>query len=206
MARPCLSLLLSAALLVIAPARAEEAEGSGPAGPSVIIATEEGPIRIALAADRAPRTVANFLRYVDARRFDGTSFYRALRVGGRSDLGLVQGGIRADPKRAFPPVAHEPTSETGLSHRDGAISMARGAPGTAQGDFFLIVGDLSSLDARPGGEGDTAGYAVFGRVTEGMEVVRRILAAPVSPTAGEGAMRGQMIERPVAILSVRRAD
>lgn len=189
------------ALLLAAPLMAET-----PPRPSVVITTSEGPIRIELATDRAPRTAANFLRYVDERRFDGTSFYRALKVGGRSDLGLVQGGIRADPKRALPPIPHEPTGATGLSHTHGAISMARGAPGSAQGDFFIIIGDLTSLDANPEAQGDNQGFAVFGRVTEGMETVGRILEAPVSPTAGEGAMRGQMIEKPVRIVSVRRAD
>ncbi len=194
--------LLPALATALMPAHAEAPAPQ----PAVVITTSEGPIRVRLAADRAPATVANFLRYVDARRFDGTTFYRALQVGGRSDLGLIQGGIRADPKRALPPVRHEPTSETGLSHTHGAISMARGSPGSAQGDFFIIVGALPSLDANPKADGDAQGFAVFGQVEDGMETVQRILAAPVSPTAGEGAMKGQMIERPVAILSVRRAD
>jgi peptidyl-prolyl cis-trans isomerase A (cyclophilin A) len=191
-------ILALAALLLALPLAAETA----PPRPAVVITTSEGPIRVELAADRA----ANFLRYVDEKRFDATSFYRALKLGGRSDLGLIQGGIRADPKWALPPVAHEPTSATGLSHTEGAISMARGAPGSAQGDFFIILGALTSLDANPAAEGDNQGFAVFGRVTEGMETVSRILDAPVSATAGEGAMKGQMIERPVRIVSVRRAD
>jgi peptidyl-prolyl cis-trans isomerase A (cyclophilin A) len=195
-------ILALAALLFALPLAAETA----PPRPGVVITTSEGPIRIELTADRAPKTVANFLRYVDEKRLDGTSFYRALKVGGRSDLGLVQGGIRAEPKRALPPVAHEPTSATGLSHTHGAISMARGTPGSAQGDFFIILGELTSLDANPAAEGDNQGFAVFGRVTEGMETVTRILESPVSATAGEGAMKGQMIEKPVRIVSVRRAD
>jgi peptidyl-prolyl cis-trans isomerase A (cyclophilin A) len=193
---------LLVSLLVPAAAGAETRAPS--TGPAVIITTSEGPIRIELAAGRAPLTVANFLRYVDEKRFDGTSFYRALKIGGRSDLGLVQGGIRADPKRALPPVAHEPTSATGLSHTNGAISMARGAPGSAQGDFFIIIGEVKTLDANPAAEGDNQGFAVFGHVSEGMETVARILEAPVSATAGEGAMKGQMIEKPVKIVSVRR--
>jgi peptidyl-prolyl cis-trans isomerase A (cyclophilin A) len=199
-------LLLALALLLAAAVAAPAPAATADSAPQLLITTSEGPIRLRLAADRAPATVANFLRYVDARRFDGTSFYRALKVGGRSDLGLVQGGIRAEAKRAFPPVPHEPTSATGLAHSHGAISMARGAPGSAQGDFFIIVGALPSLDADPKAEGDKEGYAVFGEVVDGMETVQRILEAPVSATAGEGAMRGQMLERPVAILSVRRVD
>ncbi len=172
----------------------------------VRLVTAEGTMMLALDRGRAPVTTANFLRYVDQKRLDGVSFYRALTFPGRPDLGLIQGGIKSDPKRALPPIAHEPTTKTGLGHGDGAISMARGAPGSAQGDFFITLGPLTSLDAQPGGEGDTAGFAVFGRVVEGMDVMRRILLAPVSATEGTGAMKGQMIARPVAILSARRAD
>jgi peptidyl-prolyl cis-trans isomerase A (cyclophilin A) len=166
--------------------------------------TAEGPITLALEKDRAPLTTANFLRYVDERRFDGTGFYRAMRLG--SDQGLIQGGVRGDPKRLKPPVAHEPSTVTGLVHGEGTISMARGAPGSAQGDFFITLGPLPSLDADPKREGDRDGFAVFGRVVDGMDVVRRILAAPTSPTQGEGVMKGQMIAAPVAIRSVRRVD
>lgn len=172
----------------------------------VRLVTAEGTMMLALDRGRAPVTTANFLRYVDQKRLDGVSFYRALTFPGRPDLGLIQGGIKSDPKRALPPIAHEPTTRSGLGHGDGTISMARGAPGSAQGDFFITLGPLTSLDAQPGGEGDTAGFAVFGRVVEGMDVVRRILLAPVSATEGTGAMKGQMIARPVAILSARRAD
>ncbi|MFN7177680.1 MAG: peptidylprolyl isomerase, partial [Thermaurantiacus sp.] len=163
-------ILALAALLLALPLAAQ----TEAAKPSVVISTSEGLIRVQLADDKAPKTVANFLRYVDEKRLDGTGFYRALKVGGRTDLGLIQGGIRAEAKRALPPVAHEPTSVTGLSHTHGAISMARGVPGSAQGDFFIIIGELASLDANPAAEGDNQGFAVFGRVTEGMETVERI--------------------------------
>lgn len=168
--------------------------------------TGEGVIILAVETERAPVTAANFLRYVDQKKLDGATFYRALSFPGRPDLGLVQGGAKGDAKRLLPPIAHEPTTKTGLTHGDGAISMARAAPGSAQGDFFFIIGGLPSLDADPKAEGDNQGFAVFGRVTEGMEVVKRILAAPVSPTAGEGAMKGQMILEPVKIVRVRRAE
>jgi peptidyl-prolyl cis-trans isomerase A (cyclophilin A) len=153
--------------------------------------------------ERAPVTAANFLRYVDEGRLDGADFYRAMRVGGGA--GLIQGG--ADHGRRLPPVAHEPTSRTGLSHVDGAVSMARAAPGSADADFFIIVGDaMTGLDAGPGSGGDQLGFAVFGRVVEGMEVVRRILAAPTSATEGVGVMRGQMLAPRIAIRSARRAE
>lgn len=164
----------------------------------VTLTTPEGPIVLALDRGRAPLTVANFLRYVDAKRFDGTVFYRAMKMA--DGLGLVQFGTSNDPKRTFKPIPHEPTSQTGLTHTDGVISMAMGAPGTAAGDVFIIVGNLNTLDAT----GTEPGFAAFGRVVEGMEVVRRILVAPTSPTKGEGVMRGQMLEPAIKVLSARR--
>lgn len=202
------------ALLLAAPALAQEAAPSPPSPPpapekvwqtvSVRIETDLGPIIVALEKERAPLTTANFLKYADQKRYDGTSFYRAMNFPARPDLGLVQGGIKSDPKRALPPVAHEPTTKTGLTHGDGAISMARSAPGTANGDFFIIVGGLPGLDADPKAGGDNQGFAVFGKVTEGMDVVKKILAAPVSTTEGAGVMKGQIIEKPVLIRSIRR--
>lgn len=176
-----------------------------PAGPRVVLTTADGAITVELAPDKAPVTAANFLKYVDQKKLDGASFYRAMKLTPAGDVGLIQGGPRGDPKRTLPPIAHEATDKTGLSHTDGAISMARAAPGSATGEFFIIVGNLTSLDANPAASGDNAGFAVFGRVVDGMDVVRKILAAPTSPTAGEGVMKGQMLEPVVRILSARRA-
>lgn len=169
----------------------------------VTLTTPLGPIVLGLDRAHAPVTTAYFLKYVDQRRLDGSTFYRAYRISPDGNLGLVQGGV-LDPKKLLPPVAHEPTSKTGLSHTEGAVSLARLAPGTATANFFIILGDLTSLDAQPPGKGDPDGYAVFGRVVEGMDVVRRILAAPTSQTKGEGSMRGQIIDVPVPITSARR--
>ena len=167
----------------------------------VALETSEGRIVIAVDLARAPITAANFLRYVDDRRLDGMEFYRAMATA--PGAGLIQGGVR-DARRLFPPIAHEPTSATGLSHVDGAVSVPRFAPGTAQGDFTIMVGDQLYLDAGPGSGGDGLGYAVFGRVVEGMDVVRRILASPTSPTEGEGVMRGQMLDPRIRIVTARR--
>ena len=183
-----------------------------PATVRVGLQTSEGPIVLELEKERAPVTTANFLRYVDQKRLDGTSFYRAVRTTpnplpeGMKESGLVQGGVRYDPKRVLPPIPHEPTSQTGLSHVDGAISMARAAPGSATGDFFIVVGDSPSMDADPSQPGDNLGFAVFGHVAEGMDVVRKILVAPTSPTEGEGVMKGQMLNPTVKILTARRAQ
>lgn len=181
--------------------------------PVSVLAQESIPVRVVLettAGDilaetdpRAPVTSANFLRYVDEGRLNGVTFYRGMVLS--PTAGLIQGGPSGASDRVLPPIAHEPTSQTGLSHVDGALSIARFEPGTATGDFFIIVGDVRSLDAGRATP-DDPGFAVFGRVVEGMDVVRRILAAPKSPTEGEGVMRGQMLEPRITIVSARRVD
>ena len=172
----------------------------------VALVTELGTIELALDGAHAPISTANFLRYVDARRFDGIGFYRAMHLAwGDQPNGLLQGGLR-DPRRLFPPIAHEPTSQTGLSHTAGALSMARNAPGTATADFSILLSDMTGLNADPKASDPEAeaGYAVFGKVTSGMDVVRKIWDSPISQTLGDGVMRGQMLEAPVKILSARR--
>jgi peptidyl-prolyl cis-trans isomerase A (cyclophilin A) len=170
----------------------------------VVLKTSLGDIVLAVETERAPITAANFLRYVDQKRLDGSNFYRAMAVGDDGQYGLIQGGLRGNPKRVLKPIAHEPTTVTGLSHVNGAISMARDDPGTATADFFVVIGDLVGLDAQPNG-GDP-GYAVFGHVVDGMDVVHVIFGQPRSSTAGEGVMKGQMLAMPVKILTARRAD
>ena len=194
--------LAIAALLLAAPAHAQQTT-------DIVLETELGAIVIALETERAPVTAANFLRYVDEKRLDGTVFYRAMRLDwGEQPNGLVQGGTQYDPKRILPPIAHEPTNVTGLRHSAGAISMARNAPGTATGDFSIMLSPQPGLDADPASEDPElrAGYAAFGRVVGGMEVVRAIFDAPVDPDAGEGWMKGQMLAKPVKILTARRAE
>jgi peptidyl-prolyl cis-trans isomerase A (cyclophilin A) len=172
----------------------------------VAMVTSLGTIEIDIDGKHAPITAANFLHYVDTKRFDGMAFYRAMHLAwGDQPNGLVQAGVR-DGRKLFPPIAHEPTSQTGLSHKAGALSMARNAPGTATADFSILLSDMTGLDADPKvTDPDLAqGYAVFGHVVSGMDVVRKIWDAPISPTAGEGVMRGQMLADPVKVLTVRR--
>jgi len=193
---------LIAALFLPAAAMAQDA---APAPlPRVMMETSAGTIVIEVNDRAAPITGANFLKYVDEHRFDGATFYRAMTVG--TGIGLVQGGTNYDPRRVLPPIAHEPTTQTGLSHIDGAISMARHAPGTATGDFFITVGPLLPYDAGRAYSVDPDGFAVFGKVVEGMDAVRAILAASTSPTEGEGVMRGQMLEPRILITSARRVE
>jgi peptidyl-prolyl cis-trans isomerase A (cyclophilin A) len=175
-----------------------------PATVKVVLKTSLGDIVLAVETERAPITSANFLRYVDQKRLDGSDFYRAMAVGDDGQYGLIQRGLRGNPKRVLKPISHEPTTSTGLSHVSGAISMARADPGTATADFFIVIGDLVALDAQPNG-GDP-GYAVFGHVVDGMDVVHVIFGQPRSATAGEGIMRGQMLAAPVKILTARRAN
>ena len=204
--RSLLTGALCLATLVLSPtlACAQDAIQAAVPVPAVRVAIETSVGTILAETDpRAPVTSANFLRYVDEHRFDGMTFYRGMVLGPAA--GLIQGGTGGAPERVLPPIVHEPTSETGLSHTDGALSMARFDPGTATGDFFIIVGNVSSLDAGKAAPGDP-GFAVFGHVVEGMEVVRQILAAPKSPTEGEGFMRGQMLDPRVRIVSVRRVE
>ena len=166
----------------------------------VRLETEAGAIVVALDAKRAPVTTANFVRYADEKRFDGTTFYRAAPAKGAPGRGLIQGGIRRNYRRMLPPIAHEPTSETGLKHEAGTISMARGEGRGAMGEFFITTAAMPSMDAA----GAEQGFAAFGKVVDGMDAVRAILAAPTVPGAGRGAMKGQMIAKPVRIVTVRR--
>jgi peptidyl-prolyl cis-trans isomerase A (cyclophilin A) len=177
-----------------------------PALVNVVMHTTLGDIVLAIEKDRAPITAANFLHYVDEKRFDGIAFYRAMKIGDAGEYGLVQAGLRGDPKKVFKPIEHEATTRTGLSHVHGTISMARLEPGSAKADFFIVWGNLTTLDAQPAGDAsaDNQGYAAFGRVIEGMEVVKQIMDAPRSDSVGEGVMKGQMLDAPVKVLSVRR--
>lgn len=189
-----------------APAAAAQTFAPRPATVQVTLQTGEGPIVLELEKERAPITTANFLRYVDQKRFDGITFYRAINMA--ENFGLVQAGVtQMKPgQKLLPPIAHEPTTQTGLNHKTGTLSMARGALGTARSDFFITVGEMSSLDAHPDQPGDNAGFAAFGHVIEGMDVVLKIMRAPVDPILGEKeGMKGQMLAQPVRILTARRA-
>jgi peptidyl-prolyl cis-trans isomerase A (cyclophilin A) len=207
-------LLLALATLALLPAAAPPDADSAPDAPAaeyatttVIIETTLGPIWVELETERAPVTAANFLKYADEGKFDGTAFYRAMHLDwGEQPNGLVQGGTQNDPDRTLPPIAHEPTSETGVKHVAGAISMARFAPGTATGDFSITLSPQPGLDADPSSSDPElqAGFAAFGHVVQGMDVVRAIWDSPIDPKKGEGWLKGQMLQQPVRILAVKR--
>ncbi|MDE2405651.1 MAG: peptidylprolyl isomerase [Sphingomonadales bacterium] len=205
--------LALAALLTTAAAPHRRAPAAPPPlGDSVrvTITTTLGAIEVELDHKHAPLTVENFMRYVDGRRYDGESFYRAMHLAWSDQegqpSGLIQGGVR-DARKLLPPIAHEPTTQTGILHKAGALSLARFAPGTGRADFSILLSDMPGLDAQPGDPNPDrqAGFAAFGHVVSGMDVVRRIWEAPRSATLGQGVMKGQMLDPTVKIISARRA-
>jgi len=165
----------SVALLLTITAFSQEAP------PRVRLVTELGVIVVEVYPERAPVTVANFLRHVDEGRLAGSTFYRVVRLDNQPNdevkIEVIQGGPRRLSRELrLPPIAHESTEETGLRHLDGTISMARSAPGTASSEFFICVGNQPELDYGGRRNPDGQGFAAFGRVVEGMDVVRRIQA------------------------------
>jgi peptidyl-prolyl cis-trans isomerase A (cyclophilin A) len=196
-----IALLLS--LFAATPAIAQQSAVPAPKEDLVPVAidTSLGRIVVALDRGRASITTANFLHYVDTHRFDGQNFYRAMHMEGGG--GLIQAGVTTDARKLYPPIAHEPTTQTGLHNVKGAISMANAGPGTAKGDFFILMSDMPGLDAGGPG-GDPNGFAAFGHVVEGMDVAEKIWNAPRSATKGEGAMKGEMLDPPVKIVKAER--
>lgn len=198
--------LAGAGLLAAFPAAAQTIPSpplTRPLRPNVYVAldTSHGRIVIELAVEQAPITTANFLRYVDRKLYDKATFFRASRAPNVMDYGLIQGGLQGIG--ALPPIAHEPTTQTGLKHVDGAVSIARTAPGTATSDFFICIGDAPYLDADPKAPGDNLGFAAFGRVVQGMDVAKKILALPTPGKAINPIMKGQILDPPVPITARR---
>lgn len=200
MIRTLIALCLS---LLAAPAAAQTAAPAPAANPRVALETTAGRVIVEVYADKAPITARNFLRYVDQKRLDGIVFYRTVKVA--DHFGFVQLGVQNAPAKMLPPIKHEPTSQTGIKHLDGTLSMPRLAPGSARGEFTIMVGDQPSFDADPGKPGDNLGYAAFARVVEGMDVILKIFDAPTSPTKTlQGSFKGEVPEAPVKVLTARR--
>lgn len=210
LALPALALLAAAAPPKKAALRpAPKPPAAAPLGDTVKVAmvTTLGTIELELDHKHAPITVENFVHYVDTRRFDGMNFYRVMRLPwGTPPNGIIQTGLSGDPRKIFKPIAHEPTNVTGILHKAGTLSMARNAPGTATADFSILLSDLEGFDADPKSTNPElqAGYAAFGHVSAGMDVVRKIYDSPLSPTKGVGLLKGQMLDPPIKVLTVRR--
>jgi len=160
--------------------------------------TDAGEILFRVYPDKAPVTAANFLRYVDAGLYNGTTFFRVVTPENQPDnkvrIEVIQGGD-VDEKKCFPAIAHETTEATGLRHLDGTVSMARAGPGTATSSFFICVGDQPELDFGGRRNPDGQGFAAFGRVVQGMDVVRKIQRMEADH---------QTLKRPVLITSAVR--
>jgi peptidyl-prolyl cis-trans isomerase A (cyclophilin A) len=191
------SLLGSLSLLL---AFATSASSQNPSIPRVRVETSLGAIVLELYPDKAPGTVANFLRYVDARHFDGGQFHRTVTPENQPNdsvrIEVVQASVAAARNgEAFPAIPLERTSVTGLRHLDGTLSMARGGPDSARSSFFVCIGDQPSLDFGGHRNLDGQGFAAFGRVVEGMDVVRRIQRSSAN---------GQNLDPPIRISSARR--
>jgi peptidyl-prolyl cis-trans isomerase A (cyclophilin A) len=168
--------------------------------PFVLMQTDAGDIVIEVYAKRSPLTAGNFLRYVDEGRFKEASFYRVVRMDNQPNndirIEVIQGGIGfVESELRLDPIAHETTEQTGVLHRDGVISMARAEPGTASSEFFICINDQTELDFGGKRNPDGQGFAAFGKVVRGIDVVRRIQMEEAE---------GQMLKAPVRITEVRR--
>lgn len=192
-----------AALALIAP----QSTSGTPAAPVVVILeTELGTITMEVDVARAPVTAANFLEYVDGKFYDNGLVNRAVRLDNqtRKDVMIEVIQLQSDRARAkelFPPIELERTSTTGLRHTDGVLSMARGGPDTATSSFFITIGNQPSLDFGGKRNADGQGFAAFGRVTAGMDIVRKIQA---SKTGTSGAYGTETLDPPIKIIRAYR--
>lgn len=166
----------------------------------VVISTTKGDIVVELDPVHAPETTKNFLRYVDLHRYDGGQFHRTVTMANQPDkkikIEVIQAGV--NPKEAnadFPAIKLERTNKTGIRHRDGVISMARNGPDTATSDFFICIGDQPELDFGGKRNPDGQGFAAFGKVVKGMDVVRKIQRSPA---------KDQTLDPPIRIMKIAR--
>ena len=188
-------ILLTALLVAISAAQSDTGV------PHVVVQTELGDIEIEVDSARAPGTAANFLKYVDLKHYDGGTFHRTVKMNNQPDnqvkIEVIQAGVNPDrSKDGFPPIALERTNKTGLLHKDGAVSMARGGADSATSGFFICINDQPSLDFGGQRNADGQGFAAFGRVVRGMDVVRKIQQAPNTDA--------QRLTPPIKIIAVAR--
>jgi peptidyl-prolyl cis-trans isomerase A (cyclophilin A) len=172
----------------------------------VIFETEKGAIEMEVDASHAPTTANNFLKYVDAGFFDGGVVNRAVRPDNtvRHDIEIQVIQFQVNPARnreQFPPIPLERTSVTGLKHVDGALSMARAAPDTARGSFSIVIGDQPDMDFGGRRNPDGQGFAAFGRVSRGMDVVKAIQA---SPTGQRGPYGTESLDPAIRVIKAYR--
>jgi len=172
----------------------------GSQNPEIIFKTGLGDFVVEIYENEAPVTAANFLRYVDEDRFEGAVFYRVVTMENQPNseikIEVIQGGLGyINSDNRLDQIEHETTDQTGILHKDGVISMARGLPGSASSEFFICINDQPELDFEGRRNSDGQGFAAFGKVIIGMEVVRKIQKQQVN---------GQMLELQVKIHSISR--
>ena len=170
--------------------------------PRLLIETQFGDILLELYPQQAPVTVRNFLRYIEEDRFREATFHRVVRMDNQPNnefkIEVIQGGLKEDDHPLnLPPIAHETTQQTGIRHTNGTLSMARNEPGRAQSDFFICIGDQPELDFDGRRNPDGQGFAAFGKVVEGMDIVRMIQNSQA---------RGQTLEPNIPILGIKAMD
>ena len=202
MIRRWLSAMLMAALVV------SVSTPNAQSNPRVRVQTELGDIVLELDATRAPNTTTNFLKYVDAGHYNGGTFHRTVKMDNQPEssvkIEVIQAGVAADKaKEGFPAIALERTNVTGILHKDGVVSMARGTPDSATSGWFITINDQPSLDFGGTRNPDGQGFAAFGRVVSGMDVVRKIQAAPSSTNMSTNT-EAQRLTPPIKILKVSR--
>ena len=201
------ALVVAAAVVTLASGSPAQAPPPKPTpNPVVVFETGKGTIEVEVDAVHAPITAANFLRYVDAKFFDGGLINRAVRPDNtvRHDIEIQVIQFQTDAareKQEFPPIPLERTSVTGLRHVNGTVSMARGGPDTATGSFAIIIGDQPSMDFGGKRNPDGQGFAAFGHVVRGMDVVKAIQA---SPTGQAGPYGTESLAPPIKILKAYR--
>jgi peptidyl-prolyl cis-trans isomerase A (cyclophilin A) len=198
-----------AAIAVISCAQAADQEQVTSSSVRAVLDTELGEIVVEVFPRAASLSACDFLAYVDSNLYRGASFYRVVREDndrGSPKIEVVQGGLQ-DASKELPPVAHETTQQTGLKHVDGALSLARGVVGTGGGAaFFVVIGNQPSLDFGGARNNDRQGFAVFGRVVRGMDIVRRIHQIKEAAPTNDAYLQGQVLAEPVVIKDARRLD
>ena len=169
----------------------------------ILVRTDQGDIRLELYPEKAPVTCKNFLKYIDEKKYDGAIFYRVVRLNNQPDkkikIEVIQGGLQNDTTGNFLPIVHESTNLTGIRHQNGTLSMARTIPGSASSEFFICINDQPELDFSGKRNPDGQGFAAFGKVISGMDVVQKIQRGET----GEGEKMQSLIQ-PVKIISMSR--
>ena len=169
----------------------------------LLMETDKGNIKIQLDSKKAPVTCENFMKYVDEKKYEKAIFYRVVRLDNQPDkkvkIEVIQGGVKDDTTKNLPPIFHETTKITNLKHLDGTLSMARNGPGTASSEFFICINNQPELDFGGKRNPDGQGFAAFGQVISGMDVVRKIQVGDT----GSGN-DSQTLKEPVKIIRISR--